>query len=101
MADVLQDDRKLYGNRRPDKQGIYFPLHMHHMTSEDLSDKVAIAAELAHRDIQIDELRFTHDLRMAAVYALNYRRVRNLTLIIYALGGLLAGISVISIMDWL
>ena len=51
---------KLYGGRNPMQQdrmhGGIFSKHMEHMTSEGLFEKGAIAMELAHRDIRIQEL---------------------------------------------
>ena len=40
-----------------DEQGDYYIRHMMALTAEDLQSKSDIAAELAHRDYQIDELK--------------------------------------------
>lgn len=45
-----------YAEREIDKQKHYLK-HVYAMTNEDLYKKTAIAAELAHRDELIDELR--------------------------------------------
>lgn len=49
-----------YSKRDPrelDKIGNYYTRHIEAMTKEGLHDKSAIAAELAWRDMQIDELK--------------------------------------------
>lgn len=46
-----------YGRRNIIKQGNYYPKHVLAMTAEALHAKSAIAAELAHRDIEIDKLK--------------------------------------------
>lgn len=48
---------RLYGDRDPVAQGKYFLRHMDAMTAEGLHSKAAIAEELAHRDILIDQLQ--------------------------------------------
>lgn len=48
---------KLYADRNIEDQGEYYDKHIAAMTSEGLRAKSDIAAELAHRDIQIDKLR--------------------------------------------
>ena len=48
---------KLYANRDIEGQGQYYLDHIMAMTGEDLYSKSAIAAELAHRDIEIDKLK--------------------------------------------
>ena len=51
---------KQYAERDPmeqDKLGNYYCRHVSAMTSEDLHSKADIAAELAHRDIVIDQLK--------------------------------------------
>lgn len=47
---------KLYCDRNPITQGIYYLRHIQAMTSEGLHSKSDIAGELAHRDIEIDRL---------------------------------------------
>lgn len=49
-------ETNLYAERDVIKQGEWFSKHLMHMTSEELHNKADIAAELAHRDIIIDEL---------------------------------------------
>lgn len=46
-----------YGNRDTVNQGAEYIKHVSAMTGEGLHDKSDIAAELAHRDIQIQQLR--------------------------------------------
>lgn len=46
-----------YAQRDPRRLEPYFSRHMDAMTSEDLHDKAAIAAELAFRDQQIAALQ--------------------------------------------
>lgn len=48
---------KQYGDRNPIKQGIYYLRHVQAMTAEGLYSKANIAQELAHRDIEIDNLK--------------------------------------------
>ena len=48
---------KHYAKRDPDAQGIHYTNHVSAMTTEGLHAKSAIAAELAHRDIEIERLR--------------------------------------------
>lgn len=48
--------KKLYAKRNPIEQGQYYMDHLMAMTAEDLHSKSAIAEELAHRDIVIEEL---------------------------------------------
>jgi len=51
---------KCYANRDPmelDRKGGYYARHVEHLTSEKLHWKSDIAAELGHRDMQIDLLR--------------------------------------------
>ena len=45
-----------YGKRDIIKQGKHYTSHVMAMTSEELHSKSDIAAELAHRDIEIDKL---------------------------------------------
>ena len=47
----------LYAERDIIGQGNHYSRHTSAMTGEGLHSKSAIAAELAHRDIQIDQLR--------------------------------------------
>lgn len=48
---------KHYAKRDPDAQGIHYINHVSAMTTEGLHIKSAIAAELAHRDSEIERLR--------------------------------------------
>ena len=48
---------KLYAERDIEEQGQYYLDHIMAMTGENLHSKSAIAAELAHRDMQIDALQ--------------------------------------------
>ena len=48
---------KHYAKRDPDAQGIHYINHVSAMTTEGLHAESAIAAELAHRDIEIERLR--------------------------------------------
>lgn len=48
---------KLYAERDVIAQKEYYTKHVDHMTCEGLHSKSDIAAELAHRDIIIDELK--------------------------------------------
>jgi len=52
---VSPDD--LYADRDPEAQGAHFLRHLDRMTVEGLHGKSAIAAELAHRDIERDKLK--------------------------------------------
>lgn len=49
-------EKKLYARRDSYAMGTYYTKHVMAMTSEDLHWKSAIAAELGHRDMMIDEL---------------------------------------------
>jgi hypothetical protein len=55
---------KLYTERDIIEQGDYYSRHTSAMTGEDLHSKSDIAAELAHRDIEIDKLK----ARVAELY---------------------------------
>ena len=55
--DQPDDPANIYGNRDPEDQGPHFMKHLDRMTVEKLHNKSAIAAELAHRDIEIDQLK--------------------------------------------
>ena len=48
---------KHYAKRDPEAQGTHYENHVSAMTTEGLHAKSAIAAELAHRDIEIERLR--------------------------------------------
>jgi hypothetical protein len=48
---------RIYADRDIIEQCSWYALHVYHMTSEELHSKSDIAAELAHRDIQIETLR--------------------------------------------
>ena len=50
-------DELLYAIRNHMAQGEYYIRHVDHMTREGLHNKSDIAAELAHRDIRIAELK--------------------------------------------
>src|SRR4051812_41124552 len=47
----------IYAQRDPEAQGEFYMRHLDHMTRENLYSKAAIASELAHRDILIQQLR--------------------------------------------
>lgn len=49
--------KTLYEKRNPRKQGKFYTDHVMAMTEEGLHEKSDIAAELAHRDIEIDFLQ--------------------------------------------
>jgi hypothetical protein len=49
--------KKFYAERDIIKQGEYYGRHVSAMTGEGLHEKCDIAAELAHRDIEIDRLK--------------------------------------------
>lgn len=49
--------RKQYAERDIMAQGSYYMRHLSAMTAEKLHSKSDIAAELAHRDMEIDKLR--------------------------------------------
>lgn len=66
---------KRYAHRDIMSQGQVYCDHVQAMTAEDLHSKSDIAAELAHRDIQIAELR--HDLTLANNNAAAAMRVAN------------------------
>ena len=53
----MSDELKLYGTRDHFAQGQHYIKHVMAMTEEGLHRKSDIAAELAHRDIQIEALR--------------------------------------------
>ena len=53
---------KLYGDRDIRKQKDYYLRHISAMTTEGLHEKSDIAAELAHRDYVIDNLRLGLEL---------------------------------------
>jgi hypothetical protein len=48
---------KLYADRDAIRQGQHYTKHVEAMTAEGLHSKADIAAELAHRDIEIERLR--------------------------------------------
>jgi len=50
-------DIKHYAERDIEAQGVAYIRHIRHMTSEGLWSKSDIAAELAHRDNRIKELK--------------------------------------------
>ena len=60
---------KHYAKRDPEAQGAHYINHVSAMTSEGLHSKSAIAAELAHRDMEIDRLRAALDAPAQAVPA--------------------------------
>jgi len=49
--------KPIYAKRDTEAQGSHYTKHVCHMTGEGLHDKSEIAAELAHRDIEIERLR--------------------------------------------
>ncbi len=55
--DTQTADPKLYAERDIIEQGEFYARHVNHMTSERLFAKSDIAAELAHRDIEIAKWR--------------------------------------------
>jgi hypothetical protein len=56
---------KLYAERDVLKQGQHYVRHVEAMTAEGLHSKADIAAELAHRDIQIEQLTRAADALVA------------------------------------
>lgn len=56
-------DAKQYAERDIIAQGDYYTRHISAMTGEDLNSKSDIAAELAHRDMEIDRLRSMLNVR--------------------------------------
>ena len=48
--------KPIYAERNTEAQGSHYTKHVCHMTGEGLHDKSEIAAELAHRDIEIERL---------------------------------------------
>lgn len=73
-------DTKQYAKRNPEFQGEHYIKHVIAMTAEDLHQKSAIAAELAHRDILINDLK--EELK---------RSNQELYKMVYALGSALDG----------
>lgn len=61
--------KNLYAERNPEEQGGYYAAHVSAMTGEGLHSKSAIAAELAHRDILIDELKAQVERLRETTYA--------------------------------
>lgn len=57
MNELLTKDTKLYAERDVIDQMQHYVNHVEAMTAEGLHSKSDIAAELAHRDIQIEELQ--------------------------------------------
>ncbi len=57
VLDALEATTKHYAKRDPEAQGTHYENHVYAMTTEGLHAKSAIAAELAHRDIEIERLR--------------------------------------------
>ena len=49
--------KPIYAKRSHRAQGSHYTKHICHMTGEGLHDKSEIAAELAHRDIEIERLK--------------------------------------------
>ena len=56
-----------YADRDVLAQGAHYTKHVMAMTAEGLHDKADIAAELAHRDMAIDQLRAERDAMRATV----------------------------------
>lgn len=56
----------LYGPRNHEAQGQTFLDHMNALTSEDLHTKSDIAAELAHRDIEIAQMQTAFEMTSAS-----------------------------------
>lgn len=50
-------NKKYYAERDIEEQGQHYANHINAMTAESLHCKSSIAAELAHRDITIEQLR--------------------------------------------
>lgn len=57
---------RIYAERDAMKQGAFYLRHVNAMTAEGLHSKSDIAAELAHRDIEIAQLRARLDAAAAA-----------------------------------
>lgn len=60
-AEPLGDPAPLYAERDIIEQGDHYARHVNAMTAEGLHAKSDIAAELAHRDIEIEQLRAALD----------------------------------------
>lgn len=58
MNSPLTEDKKLYAERDILEQGQVYCDHVNAMTAERLHAKSDIAAELAHRDIEIERLEW-------------------------------------------
>lgn len=54
---VLPSSPRLYADRKPWELEPHYSAHVAAMTAERLHDKAAIAAELAFRDAQIEQLK--------------------------------------------
>lgn len=57
MSELPTSNLKLYAERDHAAQGQTYAAHLLAMTTESMYSKSAIAAELAHRDIEIEQLR--------------------------------------------
>ncbi len=57
MSEQPTAEQVLYAERDIEEQGEHYVRHVGAMTAEQLHAKSDIAAELAHRDIEIDRLR--------------------------------------------
>ena len=64
----MEIDKPLYAERDIMEQGEHYGKHVSAMTGEGLHSKSAIAAELAHRDIEIERLK---GLLIAAAHLLD------------------------------
>lgn len=69
MVPAGSNDGKQYADRDVEDQGGYYTRHVSAMTGERLHEKSDIAAELAHRDIEIDALRAALRLAQDAMRA--------------------------------
>lgn len=63
----------IYGQRDHEEQGEHYMRHLDRMTREKLHDKSAIAGELAHRDILIEQLRKAVALARPELHALYFQ----------------------------
>lgn len=80
-------NERLYAERDIEDQGEHYARHVNAMTAEGLHAKSDIAAELAHRDIEIDRLQreFDEAARLSHRYRNDAERLRA------ALKGLISG----------
>lgn len=69
---MAETTEKQYADRDHMAQGNYYMRHLMAMTAEGLHSKSDIAAELAHRDMVIDELRQEVDSLNAKICAVTH-----------------------------